>query len=256
MENFIDLADRMADEAAKTTAHYFRSDHGLESKDDQSPVTLADRAVERALYDMVRRERPEDSFQGEEFGSHEGSGPYRWVVDPIDGTKAFATGRATFSTLIALLENGIPVMGLIDQPIVKDRFIATKGLGSWHNGQKARTSACEHLASARAHATSPDMFTGAYGRGYLNIKHDVSFIIYGGDSYAYGLLATGHLDLVIEAKLKVHDIMAAIPVIEEAGGIITDWKGVPITPDFDGSVLAAATPELHKHALGRLSPDL
>jgi histidinol phosphatase-like enzyme (inositol monophosphatase family) len=238
----IAFANRLADAAGAAIRPYFRAEHGLESKPDQSPVTLADRAAERAMRDLIRAEFPDDGIQGEEFGVHEGTSGRLWVLDPIDGTRAFISGRPIFGTLIALVVEDWPMLGVIDQPIIGERWLGVVGQETLFNGMPARTRACRALDQALLATTSPALFDDAQLHAFEHLDAVVRSTVLGGDCYNYGCLASGHLDVVVEAGLKLHDFAALVPVVEGAGGRMCDWQGEPLTAASKGEVIAAGDP--------------
>jgi inositol-phosphate phosphatase / L-galactose 1-phosphate phosphatase / histidinol-phosphatase len=255
--DLVQLAQRLADESGKVIAQYFRADFHMEDKQDQSPVTIADKEAEKAIRAILKQERPDDGIHGEEFGSAEGSSGYLWVLDPIDGTKSFVTGRPIFATLIGLVYNGEAVLGVINQPIIGDRWIGVKGQGTTHNGQPVRVRECPDITKTRISTTGPEFFElEDYLRLYRFLKQEGLFSQYGGDSYSYGCLASGWLDAALEGHMKLHDYAALIPIIEEAGGIITDWQGkpLPLNPTFDNrQVIASGDEALHRRLCGVLA---
>ena len=252
-DRFIGLANELADAARPIAARYFRTQVAIDDKTDNSPVTIADREAETAMRDLLTRHVPEHGVFGEEHGAVRTDAEYVWVLDPIDGTKAFITGLPIFGTLIALLHRGKPVLGIIDQPILKERWLGVDGQRSTFNGQPISVRACPSLANAYMYSTAPIMFPGAYEKPHEALTKKVKLFRWGGDCYAYGLLAAGHVDLVVEADLKLYDYAALIPVISGAGGMITDWKGRALDMHSEGSVVAAGDPVLHRAALEILS---
>jgi histidinol phosphatase-like enzyme (inositol monophosphatase family) len=250
----IDLAQRLADAAASVTRRYFRQDLGVEAKDDLTPVTIADREAESAIRELLAAERPGDGIVGEEHGNHNAEHDRVWVIDPIDGTKSFMTGRAIFGTLIALMVEGSPVLGVIDQPVQGERWVGAKGHPTLFNGQPATTRTCPSPAAAVVATTTPEMFKRATDRESFERLTAASAIqLYGGDCYLYGQLACGWLDLVVEAGMNLYDYAALAPVVTGAGGVISDWQGAPLTGRSDGRVLAAGDPACHETAIGLLS---
>ena len=247
------LAERLADAAAAEIRTRFRQRYAVATKADITPVTEADRAAEQAVRAILAAERPEDGIAGEEFGVSAGRSNLTWVIDPIDGTKAFMTGRPTFATLIALLDvDGRPVLGIIDQPIVRDRWIGVAGRPTTLNGREIRARRGGALGSALFSTTAPDLFPGADVAVYHDIAAASGIRTYGGDGYAYGLLAAGWIDIVLESGLKLHDFAALAPVIEGAGGVITDWRGQRLAAGSDGRVVACGCPNLHAGLLKRI----
>jgi histidinol phosphatase-like enzyme (inositol monophosphatase family) len=237
--DIIILAERLADAAGAAIRPYFRQSVDIETKGDLSPVTAADRAAEAAMRAIIEAERPDDGIIGEEYGRAREDARYVWVFDPIDGTRAFITGRPLFGTLIALLEDGKPVLGVIDQPIIGDRWVGAERRPTLLNGLPVRTRACASLADARVGTTSPQAFRAEPFAAFERLRGGVCDVIYGGDCYNYGVLAAGHLDLVVESGLQLYDFAALVPVIEGAGGKMVDWEGRPLDRDSDGSVIAA-----------------
>ena len=252
-----DLAGRMADAARTISRKHFRQAVQVERKSDQSPVTIADREVESALRALVREQFPAHAILGEEFGSSTGAKPgeaeFTWVIDPIDGTQSFVCGLPLFGCLIALLQGRQPVLGVIEMPALGERWLGLRGAASTLNGERARSSGCQSLAEARLFTTSPDMFDPQSREGFGRVSARAALRRYGGDCYSYGLLASGHCDLVVEAGLKPYDYLALVPVIEGAGGCITDWQGKALGLESDGRVVAAASPELLRETLEALA---
>jgi histidinol phosphatase-like enzyme (inositol monophosphatase family) len=238
----IDLALRLADAAGAAIRPRFRAEFGLETKEDASPVTLADKEAEAAMRRLLIAERPMDGILGEEEGERAGTSGRQWVLDPIDGTRAFIAGRPIFGTLIALVEDGWPVLGIIDQPILRERWLGVVGRATTLNGQEARTRRCRDLADALLATTSPALFTDDQLHAFEHVDAGVRSTVLGGDCYNYACLASGHLDVVIEAGLKLHDFAALVPVVEGAGGRMCDWSGDPLHAASNGEVIAAGDP--------------
>lgn len=242
------LAHSLADAARPIAQRYFRTPVKIDDKSDASPVTIADREAETAMRELLTRHVPAHGVFGEEHGAVRTDAEYVWVLDPIDGTKAFITGLPIFGTLIALLHRGRPVMGIIDQPIQKERWLGVAGERSTFNGTPISVRACADLANAYMYSTAPGMFKDAESRRHEILAEKVKLFRWGGDCYAYGLLALGHVDLVVESSLKLYDYAALVPVITGAGGLITDWHGKELDMTSDGSVLAAGDPAMHRAA--------
>ena len=249
----IAFAHRLADAAGAAIRPYFRAEHGLETKSDRSPVTLADRAAEQAMRDLIRAERPEDGIQGEEFGVHPGASGRVWLLDPIDGTRAFISGRPIFGTLIALVIADWPLLGVIDQPIIGERWLGVIGQETLLNGMPATTRACRSLDEALLATTSPALFDDDQLHAFEHLDAGVRSTVLGGDCYNYGCLASGHLDVVVEAGLKLHDFAALVPVVEGAGGRMCDWQGEPLTVASNGEVIAAGDPARIEEIIAALS---
>jgi inositol-phosphate phosphatase/L-galactose 1-phosphate phosphatase/histidinol-phosphatase len=246
------LAERLADAARKAIRPYFRAECGIEDKADASPVTLADRAAERAMRDILNAERPDDGIVGEEYGIEREDASRCWVLDPIDGTRSFIAGRAIFGTLIALIEDGAPVIGIIDQPIQAERWLGVAGRPTRFNGSACATRRCDRLAKAQLATTSPYLFTETGLAGFERLRGATRGIILGGDCYTYGTLALGQVDLVVEEGLKLYDFAALVPVVEGAGGCMRDWSGRPLGRDSDGRVIAVGDAALLDGALDLL----
>ncbi len=244
----IALANNLADAARPIAARYFRTPVAVDDKADLSPVTIADREAETAMRALLDKHVPQHGVFGEEHGAVRIDAEYVWVLDPIDGTKAFITGLPIFGTLIALLHRGVPVLGVIDQPISKERWLGVAGRGSTLNGLAIHVRACPSLDRAYMYSTAPQMFAGPSTARHQALAERTKLFRWGGDCYAYGLLAAGHVDLVVENTLKLYDFAALVPVIKGAGGLITDWHGRELDINSDGSVLAAGDPATHRAA--------
>jgi histidinol phosphatase-like enzyme (inositol monophosphatase family) len=248
----VSLAESLADTAAAIVRERFRKPFAFEAKSDATPVTEVDRLVETACREIIARERPDDGVIGEEFGAKRPDADWQWIIDPIDGTRAFMAGRPTFGTLIAAAYCGVPVVGVIDQPITRDRWTGVRGETTHFNGERATTRACASLAQAVLGTTSPEMFAGANAHSWESLRAAAASRVYGGDCTSYGALASGWLDVVVEAGLKAYDFAALVPVIEGAGGVITDWHGKPLDLLSDGRVVALGDRSLHEAALRAL----
>ena len=253
LATFAALAVALADAARPIALAHFRNDPLTETKSDASPVTIADRESERVMREMIRARFPEHGIIGEEWGSDRPDASHVWVLDPIDGTKSFVTGRPLFGALIALCRDGKPVVGVIDCPAARDRWIGVSGQPSTHNDVPCRTRSCARLADAVLYATSPYMFVGRDWDGFDRLHARVKFPIFGNDCHGYGLVASGWADLVVEAQLKVYDWAALVPVAEGAGGVISDWNAAPLGLGNDGRVVLAGDARMHRAALDILN---
>mgnify|MGYP001159216211 CR=1 FL=1 len=238
------LANRLADAAGAAIRPFFRAEIGLETKEDATPVTLADRAAEQAIRRLIEAERPYDGIIGEEYGAVRADAGRVWVLDPIDGTRSFVGGRPIFGTLIALQEGGVPVLGVIDQPISGERWIGVKGEPTLFNGAPVKARRCGQLSGALQATTSPAAFAAGDWPRFERLVEATRDTLYGGDCYNYGLVAHGQIDLVVESSLKLHDFAALVPVVEGAGGRMCDWQGRVLSPDSDGQVIACGDPAL------------
>lgn len=263
MQDLLAFAESLADAARPIAMRYFRQALAVETKSDLSPVTLADRLIESQLRELIALQYPGHGIFGEEFAATAPASaapsaigpatPRTWVIDPIDGTRSFITGMPLFGTLIALMEGDQPLLGIIDFPALNERWVGLAGKPTRRNGESAHTRDCRQLAQARLYATSPDMFAGDDYARFENLSAGCAMRRFGGDCYAYALLASGHCDLVAEAGLQPYDYLPLVPVIEGAGGRISDWQGQPLGFASDGRVVAAASESLWRAALDRLS---
>lgn len=240
----IALAHALADAAGAAIRPYFRAAFALERKADASPVTAADRAAEAAMRALLESHAPADGIVGEEYGAEREDAARVWVLDPIDGTRSFVAGRPIFGTLIALVEDGRPVLGIIDQPIGRERWAGATGRPTTLNGAMARTRPCDGIARAHLATTGPGYFRSAGLAAFGRVSAAARDTLWGGDCYNYGLLAAGHLDLVVEEGLKLYDFAALVPIVEGAGGAMRDWSGRPLDMASGGDVIAAGDPEL------------
>lgn len=248
---YVDFAHRLANAAGAVVRKYFRTPVAIDEKADASPVTIADREAEASMRALIAIHHPAHGVLGEEEGADRADAELVWVLDPIDGTRAFIAGKPTFVTLIALVRNGVPVLGVIDQPVARERWIGVAGETRF-NGQVVSTRACAHLDRAILNTTGPSYFSGEDIHAFARLSRTVKDTLYGGDGYAYGLVAGGFIDLVAEANLKPYDFCALVPVVEGAGGVMTDWQGQSLTVNSDGRVVAAGDGAVHGLALGAL----
>jgi histidinol phosphatase-like enzyme (inositol monophosphatase family) len=238
------LALRLADVAGAAIRPLFRGQWSEEKKADRSFVTEADRAAEAAMRRVIEAEFPADGIIGEEYGTRNEGAGRQWVLDPIDGTTSFIAGRPIFGTLIALLQDGWPVLGIIDQPISGERWVGQIGQPTLFNGKPANARPLKELSDAVLATTSPHLFTNEEADAFMSVAKQVAEkkIVFGGDCYNYALVASGHVDIVIEAGLKLYDYAALVPVVEGAGGMMADWQGNPLDAGSDGTVIALGDP--------------
>ncbi|MGH7116994.1 MAG: histidinol-phosphatase [Stellaceae bacterium] len=248
LDGFLALAADLADLAGAAIRPYFRRPLAVEDKPDLTPVTAADRAAELAMRRLIESRFSEHGILGEELGGVREDAELVWVLDPIDGTKSFISGVPLFGTLIALTRGGDPILGIIDQPISGERWVGAAGRPTTLNGAAIHCRECPGLASATLFATTPDMFLGPDAAAFARVSAAAKLVRFGADCYAYGLLAAGFVDLVIEASLKPHDFCAMIPIIEGAGGLATDWRGQKLGLASDGHVLMAGDRRAHQAA--------
>lgn len=259
----IEIAQELADVARIETLRHFRADGGLDAENKEvarfDPVTVADRAAEAAMREILVRRRPQDGIYGEEFGIERGRSGLTWVLDPIDGTRGYMSGTPTWGVLIALAQEGegapgAPLLGVIDQPYIGERFIGGLGLAQSIGpmGERAlKARATRALSQATLFSTFPEVGTPEEGAAFARLSRQVRLTRYGTDCYAYALIAAGQIDLVVEAGLQPYDVQAPIAVIEAAGGIVTNWQGGPAWAG--GQILAAANAELHAAAMAVLN---
>lgn len=258
IEDLKACAFALADAARPETLKYFRSS-GLTAEnklsDSFDPVTIADRAAEKAMRDLLAEMRPNDGVFGEEYGHTDGTSGLTWVLDPIDGTRSYISGTPTWGVLIAVGDENGPILGIIDQPYIGERFFG--GFGhAWVDGPQGKadlnTSSVTTLEDATLFTTFPEVGTPSERQGFEAVRDQVQLTRYGTDCYAYGLIAAGQVELVIEAGLHAYDVQGPIGVIQAAGGIVTDWHGN--AAHNGGQTLAAANKEIHAKALALLQP--
>ncbi len=255
----ISTAHELAEAARVETLRHFRA-HGLVADTKEAghfdPVTIADRASEQAMRDILARRRPRDAVFGEEFGARAGTSGLTWVLDPIDGTRGYLSGTPTWGVLIAVSDARGPIFGIIDQPYIGERFIGGFGLAevTGPTGTRAlRARAPRPLSEAILFSTFPEVGTPDEGAAFRRVVPKARLTRYGMDCYAYALIAAGQIDVVIEAGLKSYDVQAPIAVIEAAGGLVTDWQGRPAPAG--GQILAAANASVHAEAMALLNAD-
>jgi histidinol phosphatase-like enzyme (inositol monophosphatase family) len=262
----LETAHILADVSGKAIMPKFRKPIEIENKagiGDFDPVTVADKAAERVIRRVLRERHPNHGILGEEYGTIEGTEPYTWVIDPIDGTKAFITGAPLWGTLIGVLHESRAIVGMMHQPFTQERIWSagtdarkSAGTTQWSVGagraKVVKTRACRKIEDALLATTSPDLIPpGFETERFQRLKSRARLTRYGGDCYAYCLLAGGYIDLVVECGLKAHDVVALIPIIEGAGGRITTWEGE--RAEQGGRIVAAGDPKLHDAALKVLS---
>lgn len=261
LEDLLSFALDLADAAAVETLRQFRTPLDIANKAGADaaydPVTEADKAAEEAIRRLIERRFPDHGIHGEEFAVKDGSSAFAWSIDPIDGTRSYMIGAPMWGTLIGLTHEGEAVLGLMDQPFTGERWIGVPGLalaelrrGTARTPLRCRPTAA--LADATLSSTHPTMFkTASEIAAYDRLMDSVKLHRYGGDCYAYGLVALGHHDLVVEAGLKPFDVIALEPILRAAGGVLTNWEGGSALRG--GRAIAAATPELHASAVAILS---
>lgn len=256
--DFAAFVDDLATVSGTAILPFFRTAIAAADKSQNGlpfdPVTEADRAGEAAMRQMIRRTFPSHGIVGEEYGDERSDAEFVWVLDPIDGTKAFISGIPTWGTLVGLLRNGAPCFGLMHQPFTRERFSGDGGSASWRGQsgrRELRTRSCESLDKAILSCTSPRMFRDEKLEAFERVEREVRLARFGYDCYAYCMLAAGQMDLVIETDLKPYDIVALVPIIEGAGGVVTTWTGEPAA--MGGSIVASGDKRLHEKALELLN---
>jgi len=245
------LAEELADVARGIAVRHFRTPVAVQKKGDGTPVTAVDREIETEMRRMIRAAFPTHGIRGEEFPAEAG-GEFTWVLDPIDGTKSFITGFPLFGSLIGLVRGERPVIGVVESPATAERWVGCAGRPTRFNGREVHTSDCSTIGEAVVYTTTAETFSAEERRRFESLAMRAALRRYGGDCYLYGMLASGWCELVIEVQLKAHDFMAVVPVIDGAGGKITDWRGAPLTSASDGRVVAAANETLWKMAVEAL----
>jgi histidinol phosphatase-like enzyme (inositol monophosphatase family) len=247
--NFAASASKMAD----TSGELIRTDQqhafDIHIKDDGSPVTSVDQAAERRIRSIISELHPDHGILGEEYGPSAADSEFVWVIDPIDGTLPFVAGLPVFGTLLALLHNGAPVLGVIDMPMTRERWIGGTCLPTTHNGKTVRTRSCENLASAVMSTSNPDFYDETSIPVLKRMQQASRLNVYGGSCMAYGQIASGRIDVGIDVQFDIHDYLPLVPVISGAGGIISDWYGNPLDMNSGDRFIAAGDQRTHAEAL-------
>lgn len=237
-----DISRAMLNAAAAETG-------AVELKPDRTFVTTTDRAIEQRLREVIAQRFPQHGIWGEEFGRHQPGADWQWILDPIDGTAQFIVGIPVYATLIALARGGVPVLGLMDFPAIGERWLGLEGQPTTRNGEICRTSSTSELASAVMSTSSPDFYSEDERPTLDALRRATQWRIYGGAALSYGRLASGRTDIACDTRFQVYDFACFRPIIEGAGGVVTDWDGRQLTLESGPRVLAAATPDLHVAAL-------
>jgi histidinol phosphatase-like enzyme (inositol monophosphatase family) len=248
----VTFATTLADRSRQIMSGALLARPAIELKPDSSYVTDTDKGIERALRTMIETQFPAHGILGEEYGAQNANAEYVWVLDPIDGTAAFVAGLPVFGTLIALLHEGVPVIGVIDHLMTNDRWIGALGRPTTRNGAVVHTRQCSSLAQAMLSASNPDFFSAQEQLLFERLRSRTQWRIYGGSCFSYGLLASGRIDVSIDSSLGIHDFAPYVPILAGAGGIITDWQGKAIDMHSGPQILAAGDPARHAEALALL----
>ena len=256
--DLVEFAHRLADAAGDIVRPAARSRHVAHRKADASPVTEIDRAVEMRLREMIATRYPGHGVIGEEFGDDRVEAEHVWVLDPVDGTKAFMAGLPVYGTLIGLAQGGRPALGIIDQPVMRERWIGISGDGTWYNGERVYVDACERLSEALVGTTSPEYYEGDDTNALQRIVSRTRWMVYGGNCLSFAQVACGLVDVALETGVGVHDYCALVPVVTNAGGVMTGWRGEPLTLDLasGGRILASGNRAVHEAAMDCLAGEV
>jgi histidinol phosphatase-like enzyme (inositol monophosphatase family) len=266
--DFASFAERLAEVSSEVILPFFRSEIGADDKSDGGdfdPVTEADRAAEVVMRHLIRETFPDHGIIGEEYGAERSEADHVWVLDPIDGTKSFISGLPTWGTLIGLMKFGQPVYGMMSQPFTRERYFGdnlcsrrrwvTPSRGDSANGEWSsrvlRSRACASLTQASLMTTSPLLFNEQDRAAYRRLEKVARLVRYGGDCYAYCMLASGFVDVIVETNLKPYDIVALVPIITGVGGVVSNWEGGPAA--LGGRIVAVRDPRLHAAVLALLA---
>ncbi len=250
---FYSFANMLANESEKIIMSHFRKKISIENKSDESPVTIADKNSELKIRELILKHYPDHGIIAEEFENTNNDSEYTWVIDPIDGTRSFISGHKDFGTLIALLKNKKPVLGIINCPAHKERWFASGDETTTMNGNNVKTNQKHLISECYAYSSGLYFDDPNFKKSFNNIINIVQNYRLGGDCYSYGMLASGLIDIVIEDTLKVWDYMALIPVIKNAGGVVTDRLGNEIDIKSDGSIIASCSDKIHTQVLKALN---
>lgn len=251
--DFASFTDRLASVSGEAILPFFRTALAVEDKPGKrgfDPVTEADRAAEAVMRALIKATFPDHGIIGEEYGDEHSDADYVWALDPIDGTKSFISGMPAWGTLIGLARHGEPVFGMMHQPFTRERFTGDGG-AAWYRGptgaRDLHVRPCARLDQAVLYTTSPRLMNEADHPCFARVEEKVQLSRYGGDCYAYCMVAAGHIDLVIETELKPHDVMALVPIVTGAGGVMTTWENGP--PQHGGRIIAAGDRRVHAEAM-------
>lgn len=249
LNELIFFANQLADESAKIIKKYFRTSLIIDNKEDQSPVTIVDKNTELKIRKLIETKYPNHGILGEEFKDTNIDSEYLWVIDPIDGTRSFIAGHKDFGTLIALLHNNEPIIGIINCPMHQERWIGVRGKKTTMNEKEVQTSKIQDLDKSYICTSGLYFNNDHFRKGYDKIVKKSRYHRFGGDCYMYGMVASGFIEIVLEDTLKAHDYMALIPIIEGAGGKVSDKYGKTINIHSEGSIVASANEQLHEQLI-------
>ncbi|HEX2417201.1 MAG TPA: inositol monophosphatase family protein [Micromonosporaceae bacterium] len=249
----VHFAERLADEARHLLENAMTEATRIEIKEDNSFVTEVDRTIEARLRKLIEQTQPDHGIMGEEYGSRDLDADVVWVLDPVDGTAPFIAGIPVYGTLIGVSRFGRPWIGVLDYPATGDRWVGVNGVFARRNGVPVRTRPCADLSSALMTCSNPDFFQSYEYSLLTRIRDEVQYTLYGASSFAYGVLASGRVDLAVDSGLKPYDVFAPAAVIGGAGGIMTEWSGTELGLDSRGQIVATGDPDLHTLALKLLN---
>ncbi len=249
LNEFVKFANLLADSASQTSMKYFRKKLEVDNKDDESPVTIADKETEKIIRDEIRKNFPNHGILGEEYENENLDSEFIWVIDPIDGTRSYIAGHKDFGNLISLLHNNQPIIGIINCPAHDERWLGIKNAKTTCNGKEVLTSGIKKIENSYLFTSGVYFYEPFFRKGFETLKEKTKYFRLGGDCYMYGMLSSGLIDIVIEDTLKAHDYMALINVVEGAGGKISDKYGKPITLQSDGSLIASSSHQLHNEII-------
>ncbi len=255
LKEFVSLANILADKSAEVIMQYFRCQFNIETKEDNTPVTIADKNSEEKIRELIMQTYPSHGIIGEEYEEINLDSEFTWVIDPIDGTQSFIAGHKDFGTLIALLQNKKPILGIINCPAHQERWIGIHNQPTTLNGIVVATSSIQKIKDGYAFTSGLYFEDDKFKKKFNKIIQQAKYYRFGGDCYMYGMLASGLIDIVIEDTLKIYDYMALIPVIEGAGGVVSDNNNKAITLESDGSFIATANTILHKEVAEMLKSN-
>jgi histidinol phosphatase-like enzyme (inositol monophosphatase family) len=254
LQEFAQFAQFLANQTTEIARKYYRKTNGEIQKEDESPVTKADREIEKKIREEIEKKYPSHGIIGEEYGKINEDSDFQWILDPIDGTSSFIIGRPLFGTLIALSYKGEVVVGLMNQPIINERWLGIKGQGAFFNDKKIKTRNCQEISDSIICSSSSFHFHNDDQEILKKLTSKAKYqkiggIIYGGDCYSYASLASGFIDIVFDPGLQIYDYAALLPIITEAGGIVSDWQGNDLRLKSNVKLIACGNKELHKKAL-------
>jgi len=255
MQELLRFAGDLADAARAILRQATRKPFEIIRKDDGSPVTEVDKAVEDALRILITEHYPDHGVLGEERAPTNPDAEYKWVIDPIDGTLPFLAGIPVFGTLIALVQGDAPILGVIEMPMTGERWLGCKGQPTICNGQPVRTRACESLSQALMSTSNPDFYSDETRPALQRVQAASRWAVYGGSCMAYAQIATGRVDIGMDVGFDIHDYLALVPVIRGAGGVISDWNGDDLTIHSGDQLIAAGDPRVHQQTLDILAGE-